>query len=56
MSAGSSIPENDGAAAFDRYGHTGRFFRERMLPGTAARLKRIRSGAASMLELPAEAF
>ncbi len=35
---------------------TGRFFMERMLPETAAQLKRIQSGAASMMELPAEAF
>ena len=35
---------------------TGRFFMERILPETAAQLKRIQSGAASMMELPAEAF
>ena len=35
---------------------TGRFFMERMLPETAAHLARIQSGAASMMELPAEAF
>ena len=35
---------------------TGRFFMQRMLPETAAQLKRIQSGAASMMELPAEAF
>jgi hypothetical protein len=35
---------------------TGRFFMERMLPETGAHLKRIQSGAASMMELPAEAF
>ena len=35
---------------------TGRFFMERMLPETALRLSRIQSGAASMMELPAEAF
>src|SRR5215831_6471897 len=35
---------------------TGRFFMERLLPETAAQLKRIQSGAASMMELPAEAF
>src|SRR5262245_1733333 len=35
---------------------TGRFFMERLLPETAAHLKRIQSGAASMMELPAEAF
>ena len=35
---------------------TGRFFMERMLPETAAHLARIQSGAASTMELPAEAF
>jgi acyl-CoA dehydrogenase len=35
---------------------TGRFFMERMLPETGAQLARIKSGAASMMELPAEAF
>jgi hypothetical protein len=35
---------------------TGRFFMERMLPETAAQLKRITAGATSMMELTAEAF
>jgi 3-(methylsulfanyl)propanoyl-CoA dehydrogenase len=35
---------------------TGRFFMERMLPETAARLARIQAGAGSVMELPAEAF
>jgi hypothetical protein len=35
---------------------TGRFFMERMLPETGAQLARIKAGAASMMELPAEAF
>jgi acyl-CoA dehydrogenase len=35
---------------------TGRFFMERMLPETAAQLARIKAGAASTMELPAEAF
>jgi hypothetical protein len=35
---------------------TARFFMERMLPETAAYLARIQSGAASLMELPAEAF
>jgi len=35
---------------------TARFFMERMLPETGAHLARITSGAASMMELPAEAF
>ncbi len=35
---------------------TGRFFMERMLPETAAHLARVQAGAASTMELPAEAF
>jgi acyl-CoA dehydrogenase len=35
---------------------TARFFMERMLPETGAHLARIQSGAASIMELPAEAF
>jgi alkylation response protein AidB-like acyl-CoA dehydrogenase len=35
---------------------TGRFFMERMLPETAAHLTRVQAGAASTMELPAEAF
>jgi acyl-CoA dehydrogenase len=33
-----------------------RFFMECMLPGTAAHLARIRAGAASVMEMPAELF
>ena len=35
---------------------TGRFFAERMLPAATTHLARIKSGAASMMALPAEAF
>ncbi len=35
---------------------TGRFFMERMLPETATHLARIKAGASTMMELPAEAF
>jgi hypothetical protein len=35
---------------------TARFFMERMLPETATHLARIKTGAGSMMELPAEAF
>jgi hypothetical protein len=35
---------------------TARFFMERMLPETAQHLARIQAGAASVMELPAEAF
>jgi acyl-CoA dehydrogenase len=35
---------------------TGRFFMERMLPATTTHLARIKAGAASTMELPAEAF
>ena len=46
----------DGADRMQAKLVTGRFFMERMLPETAAQLARIQSGAASMMELPAEAF
>ena len=47
----------DGAAArLNAKLVTGRFFMERMLPETAAHLARIKTGAASTMELPAEAF
>src|SRR5262245_29026207 len=46
----------DGADRMQAKLITGRFFMERMLPETAAQLARIQSGAASMMELPAEAF
>jgi acyl-CoA dehydrogenase len=35
---------------------TARFFMERMLPETATRLACVQAGAASTMELPAEAF
>ena len=35
---------------------TGRFYMERILPETGAQLARIQAGAASTMELPAEAF
>ena len=35
---------------------TGRYFMERTLPATATHLARVQAGAASMMELPAEAF
>jgi hypothetical protein len=35
---------------------TGKFFMERVLPETAAHLKRITTGADTVMELPAEAF
>jgi hypothetical protein len=34
----------------------GRFFMERMLPAAATHLARIKAGAATTMELPAEAF
>ncbi len=47
----------DGAARrLDAKLVTARFFMERMLPETAAQLARIKSGAASTMALPAEAF
>jgi len=56
-SAQAKIASGDGAA--ERLKGklvTGRFFMERMLPETATHLARIQAGAASTMELPAEAF
>ena len=53
---------NDKIAAGDKSEYikaklvTGRFFMERMLPETATHLARIQSGAATLMELPAEVF
>ena len=47
---------NGGAPAMKTKLVTARFFMERMLPETAAHLTRIQAGAASTMELPAEAF
>ncbi len=55
--ANAKLPKANGSAP--RYSAklvTARFFMERMLPETAAHLARIQSGAASMMELPEEAF
>ncbi|HVV63173.1 MAG TPA: acyl-CoA dehydrogenase C-terminal domain-containing protein [Pseudolabrys sp.] len=53
----AKLPKANGSAP--RYSAklvTARFFMERMLPETAAHLARIQSGAASMMELPDDAF
>ena len=48
---------SDGAApAMSAKLVTARFFVERMLPETATHLARIQAGAASTMDLPAEAF
>jgi len=55
--AAAKMPKaNGGAARYSAKLVTARFFMERMLPETATHLARIQSGAASMMELPAEAF
>jgi len=46
----------DGAERMTERLTTGRFFMERMLPATATHLARVKSGAASTMALPAEAF
>lgn len=35
---------------------TGRYYAERILPDTAGHLAKLKTGAATMMELPAEAF
>ncbi len=44
------------AARFKAKVTTGRFFMERMLPETSLRLARVQTGAATIMELPADAF
>jgi alkylation response protein AidB-like acyl-CoA dehydrogenase len=56
-SAQAKLASGDGAAERMKAKLvTGRFFMERMLPETATHLARIQAGAASTMELPAEAF
>jgi len=53
----AKLPKANGSAP--RYNAkltTARFFMDRMLPETASHLARLQSGAASMMELPDEAF
>jgi hypothetical protein len=53
----AKLPQANGsAAALKAKLVTGRFFMDRMLPETATRLARIEAGAASMMELPDDAF
>jgi acyl-CoA dehydrogenase len=47
---------NGGAERLNAKIVTARFFMERMLPETAAHLVRIKSGADTVMELPADAF
>ena len=47
---------NGSAPAMDAKLMTAKFFVERMLPETAAHLKRIQSGADNLMDMPAEAF
>jgi acyl-CoA dehydrogenase len=56
-SAQAKIASGDGAAERMKGKLvTARFFMERMLPETATHLARVQAGAASTMELPAEAF
>lgn len=54
--AQAKIKAGGDAARFNAKLVTARFFMERMMPETATRLARIQAGAASTMELPAEAF
>ena len=54
--ANDKIAAGDGSDYLKAKLVTGRFFMERMLPETATHLARIQSGAATVMELPAEAF
>src|SRR5471032_1515974 len=53
----AKLPKANGSAPiYSAKLTTARFFMERILPETAAHLARIQSGAASMMEMPDEAF
>ena len=54
--AAAKAKSNGAAAPMKAKLVTARFFMERMLPETAAHLARIQTGAASIMELPEEAF
>ncbi|MBS0534132.1 MAG: acyl-CoA dehydrogenase C-terminal domain-containing protein [Proteobacteria bacterium] len=54
--ANARLKSGGDAARFNAKLVTARFFMERMMPETATRLARIQAGAASTMELPAEAF
>jgi acyl-CoA dehydrogenase len=57
--AAKTKPASGGNGSADRAAErlaTGRFFMERMLPATTTHLARVKAGAASTMELPAEAF
>ena len=54
--ANAKLKDGGDAARFNAKLVTARFFMERMMPETATRLARIQAGAASTMELPAEAF
>ena len=54
--ASAKLKDGGDAARFNAKLVTARFFMERMMPETATRLARIQAGAASTMELPAEAF
>ncbi|HWK97270.1 MAG TPA: acyl-CoA dehydrogenase C-terminal domain-containing protein [Pseudolabrys sp.] len=54
--AQAKIKAGGDAARFNAKLVTARFYMERIMPETATRLARIQAGAASTMELPAEAF
>jgi hypothetical protein len=54
--ANAKLKSGGDAARFNAKLVTARFFMERLMPETATRLARIQAGAASTMELPAEAF
>ena len=54
--ASAKLKNGGDAARFNAKLVTARFFMERIMPETATRLARIQAGAASTMELPAEAF
>lgn len=56
MSAKAAIEKKDSDEFYQHKLITGRYFIERILPDTGAHLEKIKSGAETMMALPAEAF
>ena len=56
MSAKSAIEKKDEGDFYENKLITGKYFLERILPDSAAHLEKIKTGADTMMALPAEAF
>jgi hypothetical protein len=54
--AQSKVGSGAGDPFYDAKLLTGRYYMERILPDTAAHLAKLKTGAATMMSMPAEAF